>query len=92
MKHSRRNYESLRLDYEAQKNRKKQTVNSERELQIAGELFQESKILAQTEMINFFNTELDQINILSSFTENLIEYHNKCHEILNTTLKDLNEK
>ena len=75
LKNSRKHYENLRLDFESQKHRKKQTVNTERELQIAGERFQESKILAQAEMINFFKTEFDQINILSSFTENLIEYH-----------------
>lgn len=90
--HQRKVSESLRLAYDSQRNVKKMTPNIENNIRVAAENFENSKIVTEAEMIKFLQNERDQILLLQNFAEGLVEYHQKCTDILKITLQDLNER
>ena len=80
------------MDYDAQKNRKKRTTQHEIETKLAGERFEDSKILVEADMIHFLQNEKDQIMLLQNYAESMMEYHKKCEETMKITLQDLRER
>lgn len=90
--HARKNCESLRLDFDSQRNTKKYTPNNERDITRAGQKFEQSKIVTETEMIKFLNNENDQITLLQNFVAGMMDYHKRCEELLKTTMQDLNSR
>lgn len=59
---------------------------------MAAERFEESKILAEADMIHFLQNEKDQIMLLQNYAESMLEYHKKCEETMKITLQDLQER
>ena len=90
--HRRKVSEGLRLAYDSQRNVRKRTASGEGELKTAAENFENAKIVAEAEMIKFLQNERDQVILLQNLAEGLLEYHDKCANILKITLQDLNEK
>jgi hypothetical protein len=64
--------EGLRLDYDSQRNQKKHSYKSDQELQTTLERFEQSKVLAEAEMISFMNSEKEHIALLQRKTLDLI--------------------
>lgn len=68
------------------------TPSVENGIRVAAENFENSKTIAEAEMIKFLQNERDQILLLQNFAEGLLEYHQKCTDIMKITLQDLNER
>lgn len=92
--HHRKKLEGRRLDFDCKK-RKQVTATtklSDEEMKIAEEKFLESKMLAEKAMINFLNSEVEQIQGLTEFITAQVDYHRQATDILEQLQKFLIDK
>ncbi|CAH8575545.1 unnamed protein product [Schistosoma rodhaini] len=92
----RKKLEGRRLDFDCKKRKQDRSANNSRlpedELKVAEEKFQESKALAEQAMINFLNSETDQVQSLLEFTTSQADYHRQAAEIMEQLRKFLIDK
>ncbi|XP_047489421.1 endophilin-A-like isoform X5 [Penaeus chinensis] len=65
---------------------------SEDEIKLAEDKFAESLHLAQMGMHNLLDNDVEQISQLTTFAENLLDYHRQCTEILEALAGTLHDK
>ncbi|XP_042862422.1 endophilin-A-like isoform X8 [Penaeus japonicus] len=65
---------------------------SEDEIKLAEDKFAESLHLAQMGMHNLLENDVEQISQLTTFAENLLDYHRQCTEILEALAGTLHDK
>ncbi|TPP56193.1 Endophilin-A [Fasciola gigantica] len=94
--HHRKKLEGRRLDFDCKKRKQdRASANAklpEDELKIAEEKFQESKLLSERAMINFLNSEVEQIQALTEFVTAQMDYHRQATEIMEQLHKFLIDK
>nr|AAW25789.1 SJCHGC01831 protein [Schistosoma japonicum] len=94
--HHRKKLEGRRLDFDCKKRKQDRSASNSRlpedELKIAEEKFQESKLLAEPAMINFLNSETDQVQSLTEFITAQADYHRQATDIMEQLRKFLIDK
>ncbi|KAG5452292.1 Endophilin-A3 [Clonorchis sinensis] len=94
--HHRKKLEGRRLDFDCKKRKQDKAAATaklpEDELKIAEEKFIESKILAEQAMINFLNSEVEQIQALTELVTAQVDYHRQATEIMEQLQKFLIDK
>ncbi|KAK4470087.1 hypothetical protein MN116_005673, partial [Schistosoma mekongi] len=94
--HHRKKLEGRRLDFDCKKRKQDRSASNSRlpedELKIAEEKFQESKLLAEQAMINFLNSETDQVQSLTEFITAQADYHRQATDIMEQLRKFLIDK
>ncbi|KAL3315861.1 Endophilin-A3 [Cichlidogyrus casuarinus] len=91
--HHRKKLEGRRLDFDCKKRKQGGgTTIPQDEIRIAEEKFQESKLLAETAMVNFLNSEVEHIQALTEFITSQMEYHRQATDIMEQLQKYLVEK
>lgn len=92
----RKKLEGRRLDYDCKKRRKENNPAGgkaiEDEVKIAEEKFQESKVLAETAMINFLSSDIEHIGALAEFVDAQVTFYRQATEIMENLHKYLMEK
>ena len=86
--HHRKKLQGRRLDFDC----KRRCQAKDDEIRQAEEKFSESLHLAQMGMYNLLENDIEQVAQLATFSENLLEYHQQCVEILQTLCERLVEK
>ncbi|KAF7260389.1 hypothetical protein EG68_02328 [Paragonimus skrjabini miyazakii] len=94
--HHRKKLEGRRLDFDCKKRKQDRAAATaklpEEELKIAEEKFQESKILAESAMLNFLNCEEEHIQALTEFVTGQLDFHRQATEIMEQLQKYLIDK
>ncbi|CAH8858370.1 unnamed protein product [Trichobilharzia szidati] len=94
--HHRKKLEGRRLDFDCKKRKQDRSASNSRlpedDLKVAEEKFQESKLLAEQAMINFLNSEIDQVQALTEFITAQADYHRQATDIMEQLRKFLIDK
>uniref|UniRef100_A0A5K3ERN3 BAR domain-containing protein n=1 Tax=Mesocestoides corti TaxID=53468 RepID=A0A5K3ERN3_MESCO len=96
----RKKLEGRRLDFDCKKRRREnseclnpQAVKAlEDEVNVAEKKFQESKVLAETAMVNFLASDFEHISALAEFVDAQANYYRQASEIMENLRKTLLEK
>ncbi|KAK4292707.1 hypothetical protein Pmani_034535 [Petrolisthes manimaculis] len=94
VQHHRKKLQGRRLDFDCKKRKKDKGGShvTDEEIKMAEDKFAESLHLAQMGMHNLLENDVEQISQLATFSENLLDYHRQCTEILEVLAGTIHDK